>query len=60
MQRKTRTRTRQIPSHDRLKRDYLGLLYEHRAAIELVSVLFYFIRHFIDICSNEVVWDDVA
>jgi hypothetical protein len=51
-------RAGQISSDDRLKRDNLCFLDEHRPSIELIPVLPYLLWHLVHIYGHEVVRDN--
>lgn len=52
-------RTCEISPDDGLYGDNFGFPHEHCPSLELVPVLLYLFRHFINIDCDEVVWDDV-
>lgn len=51
--------TSYVPSDDRFNGHYFCLSHKHSAALELLAVLLYFIRHLIDVNGNKMVRNDM-
>ena len=52
-------RTGDIAANDGFQRDHFSFLHQHSAPVELTLVLPDLFGHLIDVCSYEMVWEDV-